>query len=33
VKASQDSNRKLREVADLVSATGDEPVRAVRRRT
>jgi GAF domain-containing protein len=33
VKASQDSNRKLREVAELVSATGDEPVRAVRRRT
>jgi GAF domain-containing protein len=33
VRASQDSNRKLRDVAEMVSATGDDPVLTVRRLT
>jgi GAF domain-containing protein len=32
VKASQDSNRKLREVAAIVSATGVDPVNGAQRR-
>jgi AmiR/NasT family two-component response regulator len=31
VQASQDANRKLRDIAVMVSATGDDPVSQLRR--
>jgi GAF domain-containing protein len=32
VKASQDSNRKLRDIAEMVSSTGDDPMSNIQRR-